>query len=65
MLTALSLCFATIPEELPILIAAVLAVGALSLSSHHIYVKNLRAQVRPVPPFPRDWTRFCGPAEWT
>lgn len=46
-LTALSLCFATIPEELPILIAAVLAVGALSLSSHHIYVKNLRAQVRP------------------
>ena len=42
-LIALSLAFATIPEELPILIAAVLAIGAQTLSRWSIYVKKLRA----------------------
>lgn len=42
-LAALSLAFATIPEELPILVAATLAVGAQSLSGVGIYVKRLRA----------------------
>lgn len=42
-LIALSLAFATIPEELPILIAAVLAVGARSLARAYIFVKRLRA----------------------
>eukprot|EP00897_Mesotaenium_endlicherianum_P004021 jgi/Mesen1/3647/ME000200S02723 len=42
-LTALSLAFATIPEELPILIAAVLAVGARTLASRRVYVKHLRS----------------------
>lgn len=43
-LTALSLAFATIPEELPILITGVLAVGGLALSRRNIFVKNLKAQ---------------------
>ncbi|BBN14343.1 hypothetical protein MPTK1_6g10870 [Marchantia polymorpha subsp. ruderalis] len=42
-LSGLSLAFATIPEELPILIAAVLAVGAQTLSLRLMYVKKLRA----------------------
>lgn len=42
-LTGLSLAFATIPEELPILIAAVLAVGGQTLSRKNVYVKYLRA----------------------
>lgn len=42
-LTALSLAFATIPEELPILVAASLAVGASNLSGRDVYVKKLRA----------------------
>ncbi|KAL2650525.1 hypothetical protein R1flu_018653 [Riccia fluitans] len=42
-LSGLSLAFATIPEELPILIAAVLAVGARTLSVRLMYVKKLRA----------------------
>ncbi|CAM6098046.1 unnamed protein product [Calypogeia fissa] len=42
-LSGLSLAFATIPEELPILIAAVLAVGAQALSARFMYVKKLRA----------------------
>lgn len=42
-LTILSLAFATIPEELPILIAAVLAVGAQALSKRSVFVKRLRA----------------------
>lgn len=42
-LAALSLAFATIPEELPILVAATLAVGAQSLSGVGIFVKRLRA----------------------
>jgi magnesium-transporting ATPase (P-type) len=44
LLTALSLCFATIPEELPLLIAGVLAVGASTLAHKGIYVKSLSAQ---------------------
>ena len=43
LLSGLSLAFATIPEELPILIAAVLAVGSQSLSRKNVYVKRLRA----------------------
>jgi Ca2+-transporting ATPase len=42
-LCALSLAFATIPEELPILTAAVLALGARALSSRGVYAKRLRA----------------------
>ncbi|HEY3418942.1 MAG TPA: cation-transporting P-type ATPase [Methanomassiliicoccales archaeon] len=42
-LTGLSLAFATIPEELPIVITMVLAVGALALSRKHAMVKKLRA----------------------
>ena len=42
-LTGLSLAFATIPEELPIVITMVLALGALSLSRKHALVKKLRA----------------------
>lgn len=42
-LTALSLAFATIPEELPILVVAVLAIGALSLSQVNLYVKDMKA----------------------
>ena len=41
-LMTLSLAFATIPEELPILIKAVLAVGAVQLSKSHILVKSLK-----------------------
>jgi len=42
-LTALSLAFATIPEELPILVTAVLAVGGMHLGRRGVYVKRLRA----------------------
>ena len=42
-LTGLSLAFATIPEELPIIITMVLALGALVLSRKHAMVKKLRA----------------------
>ena len=42
-LTGLSLAFATIPEELPIVITMVLALGALALSRKHAMVKKLRA----------------------
>lgn len=42
-LTGLSLAFATIPEELPIITAAVLAVGARSLSKKRVFVKRIRA----------------------
>ena len=43
LLTALSLAFATIPEELPVLITIVLALGAYRLSRRHAIVKRLRA----------------------
>lgn len=43
LLSGLSLAFASIPEELPILIAAVLAVGSQTLSRKNVYVKFLRA----------------------
>jgi Ca2+-transporting ATPase len=42
-LLALSLAFATIPEELPVLIAAVLAVGSITLSRNNVFVKSLKA----------------------
>jgi Ca2+-transporting ATPase len=42
-LTGLSLAFATIPEELPILITVVLALGAYRLSRERAIVKKLRA----------------------
>ena len=42
-LTGLTLAFATIPEELPILITVVLGLGALRLSGRHAIVKRLRA----------------------
>ncbi|OPY34171.1 MAG: Copper-exporting P-type ATPase B [Methanomassiliicoccales archaeon PtaU1.Bin124] len=42
-LTGLSMAFATIPEELPIIITMVLGLGALSLSKRHALVKKLKA----------------------
>ncbi len=42
-LTGLSLAFVTIPEELPILITMVLALGAFRLSRRHAIAKRLRA----------------------
>lgn len=41
-LTGLSLAFATIPEELPIIITMVLGLGAYFLSKHNFLVKRLR-----------------------
>ncbi len=42
-LTGLTLAFATIPEELPIIISMVLGLGAYRLSRQHALVKRLRA----------------------
>jgi magnesium-transporting ATPase (P-type) len=42
-LLGLSLAFAIIPEELPLLIKSVLAVGSLSLSRKNLLMKNLHA----------------------
>jgi Ca2+-transporting ATPase len=42
-LTGLSLAFATIPEEMPIIITMVLALGAYRLSQQHAVVKELKA----------------------
>jgi Ca2+-transporting ATPase len=42
-LTGLSLAFAVIPEELPIIITMVLAVGTYALSKQNALVKHLRA----------------------
>lgn len=42
-LTGLSLAFAIIPEELPILITIVLALGAYRLAKRHAIVRRLRA----------------------
>jgi Ca2+-transporting ATPase len=42
-LTGLSLSFAVIPEELPIIITMVLAVGTYALSKQNVLVKRLRA----------------------
>lgn len=42
-LTGLSLAFATIPEELPIVITMVLGLGAYTLSKHNFLVKKLKA----------------------
>lgn len=43
LLTSLSLAFATIPEELPIIITMVLALGAYRLSKQNAIVKHLKA----------------------
>jgi Ca2+-transporting ATPase len=43
LLTGLSLAFATIPEEMPIIITMVLALGAYRLSQQKAIVKNLQA----------------------
>ncbi len=43
LLTGLSLAFATIPEEMPIIITMVLALGAYRLSRENAIVKHLRA----------------------
>ncbi len=43
LLTGLTLAFATIPEELPILITIVLGLGAYRLAQEHAIVKHLRA----------------------
>ncbi len=43
LLTGLSMAFATIPEELPIIITMVLALGSYRLSRRHAIVKRLRA----------------------
>jgi Ca2+-transporting ATPase len=42
-LTGLSLAFATIPEELPIIITMVLGLGSYALSRKHFLVKRIRA----------------------
>ena len=42
-LTGLSLAFATIPEELPIVITMVLGFGAYALSKHNFFVKRINA----------------------
>ena len=42
-LTGLTLAFATIPEELPILITIVLGLGSYRLATEHAIVKRLRA----------------------
>ncbi len=42
-LTGLSLAFATIPEEMPIIVTMVLALGAYRLSKQQAIVKDLRA----------------------
>jgi Ca2+-transporting ATPase len=43
LLTGLSLAFATIPEEMPIIITMVLALGAFRLSKKHAIVKRLNS----------------------
>jgi Ca2+-transporting ATPase len=42
-LTGLSLSFATIPEELPIVVTMVLGIGALALSRKHVLIRRLKA----------------------
>lgn len=42
-LTGLSMAFATVPEELPVIITITLAIGAYALSKHNAVVKDLRA----------------------
>jgi P-type E1-E2 ATPase len=41
-LTGLSLAFASIPEELPILIKVILAIGSMRLSKVNLLVKRLK-----------------------
>ncbi|GAA2364253.1 HAD-IC family P-type ATPase [Saccharopolyspora halophila] len=42
-LTGLTLAFATIPEELPIIISMVLGLGSYRLARRHVLIKRLRA----------------------
>lgn len=42
-LTGLSMAFATVPEELPVLVSITLAIGAYTLSRHNAVVKDLKA----------------------
>lgn len=42
-LTGLSMAFAVIPEELPIIITMVLALGGLTLARKHVLIRNLRS----------------------
>ncbi|KAJ3327110.1 hypothetical protein HDU93_002118, partial [Gonapodya sp. JEL0774] len=42
-LTAMSLAFATIPEELPLIVKAVMAVGARNMATHGALIRRLRA----------------------
>ncbi len=43
LLTGLSMAFATVPEELPVIISITLAIGAYALSKHNAVVKDLKA----------------------
>ena len=45
-LTALSLAFAVIPEELPIIITMVLGLGALALSRRNVLIRNYALRKR-------------------
>lgn len=42
-LTGLSMAFAVIPEELPIIVTMVLGLGAFALSRRHVLIRSLRA----------------------
>jgi Ca2+-transporting ATPase len=42
-LTGLSLAFAVIPEELPIIVTMVLGLGAFALAKRHVLIRSLRA----------------------
>lgn len=42
-LTGMTLAFATIPEEMPIIVTLGLALGAVGLSRRHVLIKRLRA----------------------
>ena len=42
-LTGLALAFATVPEELPVLVTLILGIGAMRLASSGVIVKRLRA----------------------
>lgn len=43
LLTGLSMAFATVPEELPVIVSITLAIGAYALSKNNAVVKDLRA----------------------
>ena len=43
LLDGLTLAFATIPEELPILVTVLVAIGGLRLAQHGVLLRRLRA----------------------